>query len=127
VRWYARIPLSAFRDEGRDPDDFPRFCDVIGHEVDVSLSRAGRDCVTRLRSTDHDRYIVLALPFAEANEQSRRRGGPYRIWATDFALLEGAETEADVDRWLRREGIEIDSSDFGTLNRPAEAPRWPSG
>lgn len=77
VRWYARFPAAVFG--AVDPEDFSRFCQVVSNDVDVSLSRAGRDCVTRMPIDLQDRYIVAALPFAEANWQSRRRGGPYRV------------------------------------------------
>jgi hypothetical protein len=106
------------------PDEFDRFCEEADDSVDLSLSRAGRDAAARMEPGDQDRYIVLALHFAAANESSRRRGGPYRIWSTDFALLEGMRTEEEVSGWLRSNGIATDSQDCGTLNVPANAPRW---
>jgi hypothetical protein len=106
------------------PEDFPNFCDPVGSAVDVSLSRAGRDAVERRESVEADRYIVLALPFAQANETDRRRGGPYRVWATDFGLLEGMRTDEEIEGWLKSNAISTDSRDCGTLNVPPNAPQW---
>jgi hypothetical protein len=124
TRWYAQVPRAAFERERTRPEDFPRFCGAVGEAVDVSLSRAGRDAVERMAPGEQDRYIVRALHFAQANETDRRRGGPYRVWATDFALLEGMRTEEEIEGWLKANALSTDSRDCGTLNVPPDAPQW---
>jgi hypothetical protein len=107
-----------------DPDDYSTFCEVVGNHFDVSLSRAGRDCVARMKEGEQDRYVIAALPFANANKPSRRRGGPYRIWSTDFALLEEQLTNSEITQWLKHNGIRSDSNDHGTLNLPPNPVFW---
>jgi len=123
-RWYARVPVSAFGAVGSAPDDFGRFCDLVGNDAEVSLSRAGRDSVKRVGREAQDEYIVRALPYALANAASRRRGGAYRVWSTDFALLQGARTEAEVIQGLKDNGITSDARDCGTLDLPPNPEPW---
>lgn len=114
----AVVPRTAFTDAEVEPSAFPAFCSVADDDVHVRVSPAGRDYLKRLGEQVRDVRILEALPYAQANRASRSRGGPPRIWSTDFALAQGETTEDRVARWHARNGVTIRSRGFGTLFLP---------
>lgn len=84
----------------------------------MTISEAARRYLEKVESSARDSEIIRALPYAHANAESRRRGGSYRIWGTDFALADGAETEEEVEAWLKKHRVVSQSKNFGTLFGP---------
>ena len=100
------LESAAFRLAEVDPGAYPRFCERHdGETVHVAISPAAYDYLVRLGESRRDDEILRALPFAEANHESRRRGGGYRLWSTDFALLHGARTAGEVGAWMAKQGV----------------------
>ena len=116
---FAVVEAEAFRLAEVDPTAYPKFCERHGDEsVHVAISRAAYDYLVRLGESRRDDEIIGALPFAEANHESRRRGGGYRLWSTDFALLHDARTPGEVDAWMAKQGVKSRARDVGTLYLP---------
>ena len=119
TRRFAVLESAAFRLAEVDPGAYPRFCERHdGETVHVAISPAAYDYLVRLGESRRDDEILRALPFAEANHESRRRGGGYRLWSTDFALLHGARTAGEVGAWMAKQGVTSRARDVGTLYLP---------
>ena len=75
------------------------------------MSPAALDYLEQLIPDRQDDSVIGALPFAAIN-------GRPRIWSTDFALLSGARTEAEVDEWLASHRVRRRARGPGGLRVP---------
>jgi hypothetical protein len=121
-RRVALVSHSAFSRQSVDPAGYPMFCVQNGDVVEVAISPAAHDYLEGLGESERDSELIGALPFGQANAPSRRKDGPSRLWATNFALLHGARTEAAVEDWIVRHGVRTRSSTVGTLYLLDEQP-----
>jgi hypothetical protein len=107
----AVVKRGVFDELGVDPSDYPKYCSRVSDGVRVKISPAALDHLEQLSPNEQDSRVVAALPFAAVN-------GRPRIWATDFALLDGERTSDEVRAWYRRNRVRMRSQDVGSLRLP---------
>mgnify|MGYP000914766102 CR=1 FL=1 len=107
----AHVARSVLIELGATRRAVERYCTLSGDGFRVAVSPAAIDYLERLSSTEQDRQIIRALPYALVNDRPR-------LWATDFALLAGARTEAEVREWYATRGVTNRGTTFGGLLVP---------
>jgi hypothetical protein len=111
----AILTVDEMRGAGGSPVD-SAVCHLDGDTVTVEISRASLEYLSSIARHDRARQLVRAIPFAEANERHRRG----RVQSFDFALAQGARTQAEVDAWHKRNRVRSRSTALPTLEVPPE-------